>query len=78
MSQTTTVQVKRRVKDELERLRVELDFASLSEVIEYLLADRKHDSDLDQLRTDVEAMKKQIAYLLQQVGGAGEDDQTRE
>jgi len=78
MSGPTTIQVKRHVKDELDSLRKSLALASFSEVIEYLLAWRDKDSDFDRLRSDVETMKKQIALLLEQQGGAGEGDPTRD
>lgn len=78
MSETTTIQVKRRVREELDRLRRELDFASLSETIEFLLADRKHESDVAQLFQRMDQVEKQIALLLEQQGGADEDDQISE
>lgn len=70
--------VRRRVKDELERIRQELELKSLTDVIEVLLAERKRDSDLDRVWLEIDALKKQIAYLLEQVGGADEDDQISE
>lgn len=76
MSDTTTVMVRRRVKDELERIRQELDLKSLTDVIEVLLAERKRDSDLEQLFYRMDEVEKQIALLLQQQGGAGEGDST--
>lgn len=68
--------VRRRVKDELERIRQELDLKSLTDVIEVLLAERKRDSDLEQLFYRMDEVEKQIALLLQQQGGAGEGDST--
>lgn len=78
MSDTTTVMVRRRVKDELERIRQELDLKSLTDVIEVLLAERKRDSELDRVWLEIDALKKEIALLRQQQGGAGEGDPTRE
>lgn len=70
--------VRRRVKDELERIRQELDLKSLTDVIEVLLAERKRDSELDRVWLEIDALKKEIALLRQQQGGAGEGDPTRE
>jgi predicted CopG family antitoxin len=78
MSDTTTIQVKRHVREELDQYRRELDLGSLSEAIAVLLAGRKRESDLDRVWVEIDSLKKQIALLLQQQGGAGEGDQASE
>lgn len=78
MSDTTTVQIARWQRDELERIREKYKLASVAAVIGWLIERSKAADGMDDLRHRIEVHEKQIAYLLQQVGGAGEDDQTRE
>lgn len=58
----------------LMRVKDKQGLATVSDAVVWM----HRESEYDRIKLDIEAMKKQIAYLLEQVGGAGEDDQTRE
>ena len=67
----TTIKLSVSVRDRLEDVRKRQDLDSLSDALSWLL-------DQDDLRPRVARLEKQIAYLLEQVGGADEDDQISE
>jgi hypothetical protein len=70
-NERTTVKLNVAVHRRLEKLRARESLDSLSDAVLWLL-------DRDDLLPRIERLEKQIALLLEQQGGAGEDDQTSE
>jgi len=70
-NERTTTKLNVAVHKRLEKLRARESLDSLSDAVLWLL-------DRDDLLPRIERLEKQIALLLEQQGGAGEDDQTSE